>query len=223
MQKFAIIGLGRFGALLAAKLTSAGHEVIAIDRNRRIIEEMRDKVTVAVVTDVTDDQALKAQGVAVVDAAVVGIGDDFEAAVLATVVLKKLGVARVVSRATTEIRRDILRRVGADEIVNPEAESADSWSVRLGWPQFLSHFELEPGFSVIEMRTPKPWVGQTLIELHPRANLGVQVVAVKDPPPDEADVMKVRMPRADQALEPGQVLMIMGPDEALAGLSKLDE
>ncbi len=219
MQRFAVIGLGRFGSLLAKKLTEAGNDVIAIDRNRRIIEELRDDVTLAVATDATDEQALKAQGVDGVDVAVVGIGDDFEATVLTTVLLKQMKVPMVISRATTSTRGRILLRVGADELVNPEKESADSWAVRLTWPDFLSHVELEPGFSIVEMNTPKEWVGRSLIQLRTRSTLGVQVVAVKrasDAPSKRGPV--IRMPRPDQALDASDVLMIMGRDEDLAQL-----
>ena len=226
MQRFAIIGLGRFGYLLATKLVAAGNEVIAIDKDRQIVEEIRDQVTLSVATDVTDEEALRSQGVDRVDVAVVGIGDDFEATVLATVVLKQLEVPRVISRATTDIRGRILLRVGADEVVNPEDESAESWSVRLTWPQFISHFELEPGFSIIEICTPQEWVGQTLAQLRLRATLGVHVVAVKRvavtrPSPDQQDGGgPIRMPRPTHVLDKHDVLMVMGRDEDLARLPK---
>ena len=221
MQRVAILGLGRFGSLLATKLTAAGNEVIAIEKNRRIVEEIRDRVTLSVAADVTDEQALKAQGVGSADVAVVGIGDDFEAAVLATVILKQLQVPRIISRATTTIRGQILMRVGAHEVVNPEDESAESWAVRLSWPQFLSHFELEPGFSIIEIQTPQDWVGQSLTQLRPRSTMGVHVVAIKQPmSSDRQGGLMIYMPHPGQLLKEHEILMVMGRDEDLAALSK---
>ena len=138
MDRFAIIGLGRFGQRLARMLSEAGAEVIAIDRSQEIVEAIRDEVTVAVALDATDERALLSQGVDKVDVAVVGIGTDFEAAVLATVILKQLGVPKVVARAATTNRGEILRRVGADDLVNPERESAYRWAHRLMGPNVFS-------------------------------------------------------------------------------------
>ncbi|HET6429548.1 MAG TPA: TrkA family potassium uptake protein, partial [Phycisphaerae bacterium] len=128
MATFAVIGLGRFGYRLSTLLAEGGAEVIAIDSRRDLVESIRDRVTVAVCLDTTDEEALRAQGVDRVNVAVVGIGDDFEANALATVILKQIGVPRVISRATTTIRAQILSRIGADDVVNPERESAERWS-----------------------------------------------------------------------------------------------
>ena len=124
MNRFAVIGLGRFGSRLASNLAAAGAEVIAIDRSRQIVEDLRDKVTLAIALDATDEQALRIQGVDQVDCAVVGIGQDFEANALTTALLKSLGVARVVSRAGNQMQAEILTRIGADGVVKPEDESA---------------------------------------------------------------------------------------------------
>ena len=120
MQRFAVIGLGRFGSRLAAGLASAGQEVIAIDLDERIVEQLRDRVTVAVAMDSTNEKALEAHGLDKVDAAVVCMGSAFEANALTTVILKQYGVERVISRAATPTSARILARIGADEVVNPE-------------------------------------------------------------------------------------------------------
>ncbi|MDP6381391.1 MAG: NAD-binding protein, partial [Phycisphaerae bacterium] len=112
MNRFAVIGMGRFGRKLAQSLTEAGNEVIAIDIRSEMAEGMRDEVALAVRMDATDVEALKAQGVERVDAAIVCIGEDFEANALATAILKELGVRRVISRAATAIQAKILSRIG---------------------------------------------------------------------------------------------------------------
>ena len=124
MERFAIIGLGRYGRRLGRLLHEAGAEVIATDKDRMLVEDIRDHVTLAVCRDGTDDEALRSQGIDKVDVAVVAMGDAFEDAVMTTVLLKRLGVKRVISRAATQIRGEILSQVGADDIVNPERESA---------------------------------------------------------------------------------------------------
>lgn len=105
MQKFAIIGLGRFGQRLARALTSAGAEVIAVDRDAALVERIRDQVTLAVRLDSTDADALRAQGAHDVDVAVVGIGEDFESAALTVATLKELRVKRIIARADAKFRR----------------------------------------------------------------------------------------------------------------------
>ncbi len=154
MKKFAVIGMGRFGMRLARLLTEGGAEVIAVDRRKELIEEVRDDVTRPVCLDATDEEALRSQGIDEVDVAIVGIGGNFEAAVLTTVLLKQLGVSRVISRAASSIRARILSRVGADEIVNPEQESADRWRNRLVATNIVERIELAEDFSLVQMAAP---------------------------------------------------------------------
>ena len=221
MQRFAVIGLGRFGSRLANNLASAGQEVIAIDKNKRLIEEMRDRVTLAVALDATDERALRSQGVDQVDVAIVGIGDAFESATLITVILKQLGVPRIISRASAPTSAHIMKRIGADEIVTPEDESADRWAVNLTNPWFLSRFELDTGHSIVEINTPPSWVGKTLIELKLRHEYGVHVVAIKTPrrgENDEAQRWVLHLPMPDQPLDEHDMLVLIGSDDNLSRL-----
>jgi trk system potassium uptake protein TrkA len=221
MNKFAVIGLGRFGSRLAANIAKAGREVIAIDINRHLIDQISGKVTHAVALDATDEQALREHGVDHVDVAVVGIGNNFESIVLATAVLKQLGVKRVVSRAASHTTAQILTRIGADEVVNPEDESADRWAERLVHPEFLEQFRFTEGHSIVEVKTPASWVGKTLAELNVRAKLGVLVIAVKVP--QDGDVKPgrpVSLLSPDEPLSEEQILVLAGADDKLEKLPK---
>lgn len=215
-MRFAVIGLGQFGARLASNLAAAGQEVIGIDKDPQLVQEMRDRVTLAVALDATDEQALKAQGVDNVDVAVVSVGNDFQTTTLATVVLKQLGVPRVISRANTPVTAKILARIGADQVVMPEDESADRWTHKLVSPQFLKQIELDAGHSLVEMKTPKDWVGQTLAGLSLRANMGIHVVAIRGPSA-EGDG-PVRVPGPVEPLKAEDTLMLLGKDEDLEKL-----
>ena len=137
MQRYAVIGLGRFGYRLAELLSAAGQEVVAIDRNKAVVNEIAPLVTRAVCMDASNEEALRAQGIADVDVAIIGIGENFEAAVLATDLLKQLRVPQVLARSTTVTRAKILKRVGADRIVSPERETADRWRDRLLTPNMI--------------------------------------------------------------------------------------
>lgn len=222
MERFAVIGMGRFGSRLAKLLTDAGAEVIAVDRRNDLVELMRDDVSRAVCMDSTDEETLKNQGIDEVDTAIVGIGTNFEAAVLTTVLLKQMGVSRVITRATTAIRGQILIRIGADDIVNPESESADRWRTRLVAPTMIEHVELSEGFSLVQVVAPKPFVGKTLGEIDMRKNHHVQVIAVRRKAEDtDADGKRrtqeivISVPTADTTIKNDDVLLLIGADEAL--------
>jgi len=220
MQRFAVIGLGRFGSRLAANLANAGQEVIGIDTNQRIIEEMRDRVTLAIAMDATDEQALRLQGIDQTDVGIVGIGNDFESIALATVVLKQIGVPRVIARAISPTSARILQSIGADQIVNPEDETADRWANRLISPQFIRQYELDAGHSIVEVKTPKRWVDRSLAELNLRAKEGMHVVAIRRrrDPKDEHSPTTFQIPGPEEPLGANDVLVLMGRDADLAKL-----
>lgn len=222
MERFAVIGLGRFGQRLAALLAEAGAEVIAVDRRRDLIEQVRDKVTLAVCLDSTDESALKSQGIDKVDVAIVGIGTAFEDSALTTVLLKQLGVPRVLSRATTSIRAKILTRIGADDIVNPERESADRWRNRLLAPSIIERIELADGFSLTQIAAPPSFFGETLLQLDVRNRHKVNIVAIRrtQAETDDQGIKRTRqfvisVPMAETVIEDGDILLVIGADEAM--------
>lgn len=224
--RFAVIGLGRYGSRFAVNLARAGAEVMAIDRDRDIVESLRDRVTLAVAMDATDESVLRSQGVDQMDAAIVCIGHNFEANALATVVLKHIGVKSVISRAANRIQARILTRIGADAVVNPEDEAADRWSHRLLAPHMIDHIELAGGYGLIQMKTPKSWVDKTLAELEIRPTYNVNIVVVKrhvasteDGGSDEeyADV-QVEVPMPNTKLAADDILVIAGADDDLEDL-----
>lgn len=222
MDRFAVIGLGRFGGRLATNLAAAGHEVLAIDKDREIVEEFSGRVTLAVCLDSTDEESLRAQGIEKFNAAVLGIGADFEALTLSTVILKQIGVPRVIARAWSPTIARILARIGADEVVSPEEESADRWANRLISPRFLNQIEFHEGYSVVEIKAPRKWVGQTLVELNLRAKAGVHVVAIRREGTGDARAggPRIEMPRPDEPLRSSDILVLMGRDEDLRRLPR---
>ena len=223
MERFAVIGLGRFGMRLAVSLADAGADVIAIDRDADIVQQVKDRVTLAVSLDATDEEALRAQGIDKVDAAVVGIGANFEESVLTTVILKQIGVPRVISRATTSIRGQILSRVGADDIVNPERESAERWRNRLLAPAVLERSVLAEGYSLVQVQAPEGFHQKTLSELAVQARYKVLVVAIRRTV-EETDSdgqtqphqTLISAPGPASEVHPGDVLVLIGSDEAIA-------
>ena len=223
MRTVAVIGLGRFGERLARRLAKLGMEVMAVDLDRDAVERLRDVATIAVALDATDENAVRSKGVHKVEAAVIGIGEDFEATVLATVMLKQLGVPRVIARARSRTSAMVLERVGADQVVMPEDEAADRWAARIVGPAVLNQIEFHEGYSIVELKCPDDWTEKSLVELGVRANYGLHVVAVKRTPTaaeaaadGAGEGVRIVIPGPNEPLRESDVLVLMGKDEDLA-------
>ncbi|MFG0333156.1 MAG: potassium channel family protein [Maioricimonas sp. JB049] len=224
MQKIAIIGLGRFGTSLARRLASSGVSVIAIDRNGHRVAEIKDDVDVAVRLDATDKAALLAQGIDNVDVCVVSIGENFEAAVLATVLMRQLEVPLVICRAQTEFHAQIFEQIGADRVIQPELESGTNLARQLANPQLVDFIRLGEGFTLIEIRAPEEFEGKSLKSLALRTRYDVNLVVIKRTIPSEQTDAPPRdffiVPKPDELIQPDDILVVVGPDDSLARLPK---
>lgn len=223
MASYAVIGLGRFGRLVAELLASEGAEVIAIDINPVRVDSIKDKVTIAVRMDSTDEMALISQGIDKVDAIVVGIGEDFEANQLTTVLAKKIGVKKVITRARNPIQAKILGLIGADEVIRPEEETALRLAQRLSRPNIMAHMELAEGHSLVELAAPRRFHGSSLGEINMRKKYGVNLIAVKKRiPADNENGYEEKIndvPGADYIIQPEDILVLVGPDDKIGLLA----
>jgi len=225
MKRFMVIGLGRFGRRLAEMLTKAQHEVIAVDVREELVERVRDEVALAVCLDATDPEPLKTQDVESLDAAIVSMGEDFEANALVTATLKSLGVRHVVSRASSQIQRRILIRIGADRVVFPEEEIADRLASQLTNPNIVEHLPLAEGHDLIQFRAPAEWHNRTLGEIDLRRKHEVNLVAIKrtiktrseDGEEVESEEL-VDLPMAHTIIREGDVLVLVGSTASLSNL-----
>ena len=218
-KKIAVIGLGVLGRSLSRLLSVQGAEVIAIDSDMDLVDEIKDHVTVAVCLNVTNERALAAQGLAEVDAAVVCIGEHFEANVLATVLLKKIGVKRVITRASSSIERQILKEVGADELVYPEEDLAQELAMRLTAESLLDLIPLSPTLGVAKLKPPRSLCGHSLATLRLRSTYGVNVIAVYEEGAEEG--AQDPIPTAETVIREGQTLLVIGRKENIAKLASL--
>jgi trk system potassium uptake protein len=178
-HEFAVIGLGRFGSSLALTLIDRGFHVLAVDRDRALVQQLADRLTQTAVLDATDEDALQEMDIPSFDTVVVAIGENFESNLLATAALKTLGVRQVICKAATERQRTILLRLGADRVILPEHEAGARLAQELAAPHVLAQLELGDGHSVTELRVPRSLVGRTLQEVDLRRKFAVAVVAVK--------------------------------------------
>jgi trk system potassium uptake protein TrkA len=223
MRRFAVIGLGRFGQKLAIALSMSGAEVIAIDKNREIVDLIRDQVSHAVRLDSTDEGALRAQGVHNVDVAVIGMGQEgFEAAILTVVTLRQMGVQQVYARAESLIAGEVFSKVGATEVIYPELESAQRWAYKLIAPQIGEKIDFAPGYSLARIEAPASFEGKTVMDLQLRQKYNVNLVLIKRS--DETRAKKtekgpiIAVPMPGTVVYQGDILMIAGSDADLARL-----
>jgi trk system potassium uptake protein len=214
--QYAVIGLGRFGSSLATTLYQAGNEVLAIDRNEERIEEYKDHVTYAVVADSTDEEALKGVGIRNFDAVIVAIGDDIQASILTVLVLKELGVQKVVAKAINKRHGQVLYKVGADWVVFPERDMGERVATQLMSPNVLDYIELAKDYSIEEVKVPPSMIGKNLRELNLRARFNITVIAITNK--REVTIS----PSPDRIIKEGDILVVIGENKDLDRFEKFD-
>lgn len=223
MKRFVVIGLGRFGKKLAVALSMSGAEVVAIDKDREIIEDIRDDVSHAVRLDSTDMDALKAQGLDKMDVAVVGMGQaghGFEAAILTVVNLKQLGVPLIYARAENLTAGQVFLAIGAEDVIYPEAETAQRWAYKLIAPHIDEKIDFAPGYSMARVSAPASFNGQTIMELQLRQKYNINLVAIKrgENAADEEKDSIINVPMPNTIIYTDDILMVAGADSDLARL-----
>jgi trk system potassium uptake protein TrkA len=218
MKQFVILGIGNFGHYLAIHLYKKGHEVLVIDKMSNRVTEIKDQVSQAVVADATDRRALEALGLDKMDAAVVCIGSVLSESILATLNLKDIGVERVYAKALSEAHSRILQKIGASEVFFPEKDQAISLAERLHNPNMLDYLPFLEGYSIIQLASPNRFIGKSLRELNLINRFGVQIVAVKEVVPDRLNLI----PTAQFVLKDSDIMILLGPNEALDELRKLN-
>jgi trk system potassium uptake protein len=179
MKQFAVIGLGNFGQVLALELMAQGAQVIAVDRDTERVEAIKDSVTYAVTLEAGNEAALKSVSIHEVDAAIVCIGDNVEANLLITVLLKRVGVRKVWARAISPLQQEILKAIEVDSVLNLEEEMGRMVARSLIVENVSKHVPLSPGYSLAEIKVPDAVVGQTLRQSGLRKNFNLNVVGIK--------------------------------------------
>ena len=162
MKSVLIIGMGRTGRHLASKMQALGNDVMIVDKNPAIIEALSGRFTDSNICDCTNDTIIKALGVDNFDICFVTIGEDFQASLVVTSLLKQFGARMIVSKAKQDIQADLLRKIGADEIVCPEREIAEKLAVRYNADNIFDFIPLTADYSIYELPIQAAWIGQTL-------------------------------------------------------------
>ena len=213
MKQYIVIGCGRFGSSVASTMHLLGHQVMAIDKNEDSVQSISDNVTHSLIVDVTDEQALRSLGLGNFDVAVVAIGSDIRASIMATLIAKEMGVELIICKAKDELQAKVLYKIGADRVVFPERDMGVRVAHNLVSDNILDHIELDPEYSIVEIVTPNSWVGKTLIELELRARYEITVLAIKT-----GKNINVT-PSPDEELTAGSILVIIGQNTSITAIT----
>lgn len=215
MKSFAVIGLGRFGMRIALQLSVLGKEVMAIDRQEQAVIDIADHVSRAVTADAKNKEVLSKLGVQNCDCAIVAMGADIGTSVLITMNLKALGVRKIVCKAHDEVHREILLKLGADQVIIPESMVADKLAASLSKSDILDYIELSDDYGIIECKPPREWIGKSIRDLQIRSRYGVTVIALRR----GEDILVA--PAPEKPMEKEEVLVMLGEYESLRKIEKL--
>jgi trk system potassium uptake protein TrkA len=204
MRQVAVIGLGRFGSSVARTLAQSGCEVLAVDADAERVKAIVEQVTEAVQADALDEGALKSLGLRNFEAVVVAIGHEVKASILVTVLLKEMGVPKIVAKAQDELHGKVLQKVGADIVVFPERDMGVRLAHTLLSRSIIDEIQLSTDHSIFELQAPSQFLDRSLKDLQLRQRFGMTVLAVRR---GEGVVVS---PDASFVLEHGDILVALG-------------
>lgn len=207
-----VIGLGRFGSALAAELVASGQDVMAVERDRNIVQHYADDFTTVVQADATDLAALEQLGVEQFETAVVGIGNSIENSVLTVANLVDLGVTNIWAKAITVSHGHILTRIGANHVIYPEQEAGERTAHLLGGTM-RNFTEFSPDYALASITIPRSLTGRPIRELRLKDRYGVTVVAYED----EDDFHNIT---EDTELPAGGNMLVAGPTDRVDEFAK---
>lgn len=209
MRSILLIGVNRFGALLAQQFHAQGHQILAVDRDEARINAVLPYVTDAQIGDSTNEAFLRSLGIESFDLCVVTIGGDFQSSLETTSLLKELGGALVVSRAERDVQAKFLLRNGADEVINPVKQIAEWAAIRYASDHILDYIKLDDEHAIFEVQVPQEWWGKSIAQIDIRRKYGLNIMAVK-----ENGRMNLSV-SPDIVLDGGKTMLVLGKRKAI--------
>ncbi|KRL04722.1 potassium channel family protein [Liquorilactobacillus oeni] len=193
-QNYAIIGLGRFGGSICQTLIAGGAEVLVIDKDEARVNDYKNIATQAIIADAQDENTLRSLGIRNFDHVVIAIGEDIQASILVTLMVKELGVKYITAKAQNEYHARVLTKLGANKVVHPERDMGIRIGRNLLSKNMLDYLDLSPEIKVAEIKITQNFlIGKSLMELDFRKNFALNVIAVRrnkkieiSPAPSEA-------------------------------------
>ncbi len=195
---YAVVGLGRFGFALAEELAAKGCDVMVIDRDRNRVEAA-DFTDNAFVVDEMTKENLEETGIAEADVAVICIGDKIDVSILTTLTVIRLGVPKVISKASSREQGEVLAMLGA-EVVYPERDMALRLAGKLISPNILEYISLSDEIDIMEIKLSEKVEGKTVIELNVRSRYGLNIIARRRGETISTDILPNMVLHADDSI-----------------------
>ena len=177
-MKIIIFGLGNFGMSLAVNLTESGNEVIGIDNNMNKVNIVKNQISHAICMDATNELAYQALPIKDTDLAVIAIGENEGAAIIATAVVKKLTKAKIIGRSLSPIHDTVLQAMGIETIIHPEQDFADRLAKKINLKGIVDNFSIDKNYSLSEIKALDEFDGKTLKELGFRQKYNLNVITI---------------------------------------------
>ena len=208
-KDIAIIGLGTFGFELAVQLSQKGNSVLAIDIDEKKVNNIRDFVSVAVQADITDEDVLRQLEMDKFDMVVFGMSSALESIILAITYLKKMGAKYIIGKANTRIKKDILLKIGADEVILPEIGIAKQLAEKIANPSILEKITIDDDNTIMEVTIPKKFIGKSLKDLDLRKKHNINVVLKKSGNHTQTTI------NPDELLKENEIVLVIGKEEVI--------
>ena len=196
--------------------------MIAIDKDETLVDKLKDRVTHAVSLDVTDERSLRSVNISDVDTAVVAIGDHIDMSIMAVTMLRKLGVGRVIARATSVLHEYVLSEIGASEIIKVEEEMGEIIASKIVAPHVLERYNFAAGYSLVEIKLGKKFEGKTVKESRMQEDYHLNVIALQKKVPyiDEDGRSSFRVeindnPSLTDVIEGDDIVVLVGSEKNL--------
>ena len=224
---FAVFGLGSFGSEVCRVLAEKGARVLAFDHRPEPLEKIREVVKQTHLLDSSDEDAMMSAPLEGIDVAIVAIGEDTEASILTTALLKNIGVPYIIARASSDIHLRVLKMVGATVVINLEIEEGRRVASRLLTVEALDTIPVTDDYSIVEFPVPESMVGKSLEKLNLRKVHQVNVIAIErfesavDGEGNPAREERVILPDKDDILVHGDVLIVVGRNTDIEALSEV--
>lgn len=179
-KSYAVFGLGRYGLAVSKELVANGMDVIAVDADKKIVNDAAAYLPICKCADVTDPEVISRLGIESIDVVVICMANNLDASVMAIALCKEVGVKKIVVKCGSEIQQKIFLRVGADEVVFPEKESGIHLAKMLVSFGFVDMMSLSADASIVEIDVTNEWAGKSLVDLSLRKKYGFNVIAIKN-------------------------------------------
>lgn len=178
-KQYIVIGLGVFGMAITKTLAEYDVDVIAVDRNKKRVQDIADVVSHVGILDASDKEALQEIGAGECDTAIVAIGNHLEEAILAILHLKELGVPHIVAKANNDMNAMVLKKIGADEVIQPELSMGERIGKSILSEQVSDVIDVDSQYSVMTFKAPNHWLNQTLGQLNVRERYDINVLGIR--------------------------------------------